>query len=57
MTFLSGYLSLKNKGVSASELVGIYLGENARKIMVVFSVVLLVLVGVVFVTGPAELLK
>lgn len=55
--FLSGYLSLKNKGVSASELVGIYLGENARKVMVVFSVVLLVLVGVVFVTGPAELLN
>ena len=55
--FLSGYLSLKNKGVSASELVGIYLGESARKIMVVFSVVLLVLVGVVFVTGPAALLN
>lgn len=55
--FLSGYLSLKNKGVSASELVGIYLGESARKIMVVFSVVLLVLVGVVFVTGPAGLLN
>lgn len=55
--FLSGYLSLKNKGVSASELVGIYLGETARKIMVVFSVVLLVLVGVVFVTGPAALLN
>lgn len=55
--FLSGYLSLKNKGVSASELVGIYLGEPARKVMVVFSVVLLVLVGVVFVTGPAGLLN
>lgn len=55
--FLSGHLSLKNKGVSASELVGIYLGEGARKVMVVFSIVLLVLVGVVFVTGPAELLN
>ncbi|MGN1032672.1 MAG: carbon starvation protein A [Intestinibacter sp.] len=55
--FLSGYLSLKNKGVSASELVGIYLGEGVRKVMVVFSVVLLVLVGVVFVTGPAGLLN
>ena len=55
--FLSGHLSLKNKGVSASELVGIYLGEGARKVMVVFSVILLVLVGVVFVTGPAGLLN
>ena len=55
--FLSGYLSMKNKGTSASEIVGIYLGEAARHVMRVFSVVLLVLVGVVFVTGPAGLLK
>ncbi|RDY24898.1 carbon starvation protein A [Romboutsia maritimum] len=55
--FLSGYLSMKNKGTSASEIVGIYLGETARHIMRVFSVILLVLVGVVFVTGPAGLLK
>lgn len=55
--FLSGYLSMKNKGTSASEIVGIYLGETARHIMRVFSVVLLVLVGVVFITGPAGLLK
>ncbi|CAH2212665.1 carbon starvation CstA family protein [Tepidibacter aestuarii] len=54
--FLSGYLSMKHKGTSASEIVGIYLGETVKKIMRVFTVVLLILVGVVFVTGPAGLL-
>jgi carbon starvation protein CstA len=54
--FLSGYLSMKHKGTSASEIVGIYLGETIKQIMRVFTVVLLILVGVVFVTGPAGLL-
>ncbi|SHK21956.1 carbon starvation CstA family protein [Tepidibacter formicigenes] len=55
--FLSGYLSMKHKGTSASEIVGIYLGDAVKKIMRVFTVVLLILVGVVFVTGPAGLLS
>ncbi|SHH13606.1 carbon starvation CstA family protein [Tepidibacter thalassicus] len=54
--FLSGYLSMKHKGTSASEIVGIYLGDSIKKVMRVFTVVLLILVGVVFVTGPAGLL-
>ncbi|MTI67073.1 MAG: carbon starvation protein A [Firmicutes bacterium] len=54
--FFSGMLSIRHQGKSISEIVGIYLGENARKIMVVFSVVLLILVGTVFMTGPATLL-
>ncbi len=28
--FASGYLSMKNKGTSASELVGLYLGNGAK---------------------------
>lgn len=55
--YFTGVLSMRNKGASVAELVGKYLGEIPRKIMVVFSVVLLVLVGVVFLTGPADLLK
>lgn len=55
--YFTGVLSIRNDGASVSELVGKYLGEWPRKIMVVFSVVLLVLVGVVFLTGPADLLK
>ncbi|MGN0143892.1 MAG: carbon starvation protein A [Clostridium sp.] len=55
--YFTGVLSMRNKGASVAELVGKYLGEIPRKIMVGFSVVLLVLVGVVFLTGPADLLK
>jgi carbon starvation protein CstA len=54
--FASGILSMRHKGTSVSELVGIYLGDKTKGIMRVFSVVLLILVGVVFVTGPADLL-
>lgn len=53
--YFTGVLSIRNKGVSVAELVGKYLGEIPRKIMVIFSVVLLILVGVVFLTGPADL--
>ncbi|MBX7291624.1 carbon starvation CstA family protein [Clostridium chauvoei] len=55
--FFTGVLSMRNKGASVADLVGKYLGDIPRKVMVVFSVVLLVLVGVVFLTGPADLLK
>lgn len=54
--YYSGMLSLRHEGQSISEIVGIYLGEGARKIMRVFSVVLLVLVGTVFMSGPANLM-
>ncbi|MBP2027044.1 carbon starvation protein CstA [Acetoanaerobium pronyense] len=55
--YFSGVLSMRHEGTSVSEIVGIYLGETARNVMRVFSVVLLVLVGVVFVMGPAGLLS
>lgn len=54
--YLSGMLSVRNGGASISEIVGEYLGEGARKFMRVFSIILLVLVGTVFMTGPAGLL-
>lgn len=54
--YLSGMLSLRHDGKSISEIVGIYLGNGARQVMRVFSVVLLVLVGTVFMQGPAGLL-
>jgi len=54
--YFSGMLSLRHEGQSISEIVGIYLGIGARQIMRVFSVVLLVLVGTVFMSGPAGLL-
>lgn len=54
--FFSGMLSIRHQGKSVSEIVGIYLGETTRKIMRVFSIILLILVGTVFMTGPTGLL-
>ncbi|MGB9814001.1 MAG: carbon starvation protein A [Thermovenabulum sp.] len=54
--YLSGMLSLRNNGANVPELVGKYLGSKAKIFVNAFSVVLLVLVGVVFVNGPAGLL-
>ncbi len=54
--YLSGVVSMKHDGTSVSELVGIYLGNKMKIIMRVFSIVLLVLVGTVFVSSPAGLL-
>ena len=54
--YFSGMLSVRHEGKSISEIVGMYLGNGARQVMRVFSVVLLVLVGTVFMTGPAGLL-
>lgn len=54
--FLTGMISVRHNGASISEIVGIYLGNAMKQVMRVFSVVLLVLVGTVFATGPAGLL-
>lgn len=54
--YFSGMLSVRNRGASISEISGEYLGDGARKLMRVFSVILLVLTGTVFMTGPASLL-
>lgn len=54
--YLSGMLSMRNGGESIPETVGRYMGLNAKRVMLVFCVVLLSLVGVVFVYSPAILL-
>lgn len=54
--YMIGMMSMRHKGASVSELTGSYLGTAMKQIMRVFSVVLLVLVGVTFSTGPANLL-
>lgn len=54
--YLSGMLSVRHDGATIAEIVGKYLGKNAKNIMRIFSVVLLILVGVVFVNGPAGIL-
>ena len=54
--YFVGMLSMRNSGVGLPELVGIYLGKNTRKLMLIFSVLLLAIVGVVFVYSPALIL-
>ena len=54
--FFSGCLSIRNNGANLPELIGKYLGTSAKTVMNVLSIVLMVLVGAVFVSGPAELL-
>ncbi|MDG1241740.1 MAG: carbon starvation CstA family protein, partial [Opitutae bacterium] len=54
--YFSGMLSLRHGGASIPEVVGQYLGGGFRQFMRVFSVVLLLLVGVVFILGPAKIL-
>ncbi len=54
--YLSGMLSLRHGGESLPEIIGRYLGMTAKQIMRVFTVLLMILVGAVFVAGPAGLL-
>ncbi|MBP5354980.1 MAG: carbon starvation protein A [Lachnospiraceae bacterium] len=54
--YMSGMISCRHQGGSVAELSGIYLGNVVRWIMRVFSVVLLVLTGAVFVNSPAALI-
>lgn len=55
--FLSGVMLVRNDGLSIPEVVGRYLGGGMRQFMRLFSVLLLVLVGAVFVLSPAQLLN
>ena len=55
--YMSGMISSRHEGASIAELSGTYLGKAVKWIMRVFSVVLLVLCGTVFVTSPAGLLE
>lgn len=54
--YLAAMISLRHDGESLPETVGCYLGKTTQQVMRTFSIVLLVLVGAVFVAGPAGLL-
>lgn len=54
--YFSGMMSLRNGGANLPTLVGRYLGKGMKAFVNVFTVVLLILVGAVFITGPAALL-
>ncbi len=54
--YFCGMISSRHEGASIAELSGLYLGPVAKWIMRIFSVVLLVLTGTVFVNSPAALI-
>ena len=54
--FIAGVISLKNGGVSLPEIVGTHLGNGTKLFMRLFSLLLMVLVGAVFMSQPAELI-
>ncbi|MCM1108912.1 MAG: carbon starvation protein A [Clostridium sp.] len=55
--YLSGMISIRKGGASLPEIVGDELGAGVRQLMRVFSLILMVLVGTVFVKTPAGLLE
>ena len=54
--YFSGMLSVRHGGANQPEIVGHYLGDATKRVMLVFSVFLLIMVGVVFVYSPAKIL-
>ena len=55
--YVAGMLSLRHGGESLPDLIGRYLGKKTMNVVRVFSIVLMILVGVVFMSGPAGLLE
>lgn len=54
--FLSGMMSIRHGGESLTNIIGRHLGESVQKVFTIFSLILMVLVGAVFVSQPADLL-
>ncbi len=55
--FFGGFISLRNNGMSLPNVVGMYLGKYTKVFMIIFSTFLLMVVGVLFTKGPADLLE
>ena len=54
--YFSGMLSMRHDGAGLPEMIGRYLGHATKNVMLVFTVLLLIMVGTVFVYSPAEIL-
>ena len=54
--YMCGMLSVRHGGQGFPDLVGDYLGPRTKQVMLVFSIILLLLVGTVFVYSPALIL-
>ncbi|MBR5466430.1 MAG: carbon starvation protein A [Bacteroidaceae bacterium] len=54
--FVAGVISLKDAGRSLPEIIGKYLGQGTRTFMRIAALLLMILVGAVFMSQPAELI-
>jgi len=54
--YLSGMMSIRQNGESIPEVIGKWLGLPAKQFMRVFTLLLMILVGAAFITGPAAIL-
>ena len=52
--YFSGMLSMRHGGAGLPEIIGHYLGQTTKRVMLVFSVFLLIMVGAVFEIGRAH---
>ncbi len=55
--YLSGMMSIREDGKSIPEVVGKHLGNGVKQFMRIFTVLLMILVGAVFIIGPAKILN
>ena len=55
--YISGMMSVRQNGQSISEIVGKYLGLSAKQFMRFFTLILMIMVGAVFIKGPANILS
>ena len=54
--YTAGMLSIRHKGASLNEIIGMYLGKGFTKVLTVVIIALLFAVGTSFISGPAGLL-
>ena len=54
--YIAGMVSLRNDGASLPQIVGKYLGRKTERVMIIFTLLLMVLVVAVFVLQPAQLI-
>ena len=54
--YFSGMISIRMGGLSIPEIIGKYLGISVKQFMRGFTVILMILVGATFISGPAALM-
>lgn len=55
--YYAGLISMRHSGKNIPELIGKYLGKGAERFIKIVTVILLIIVGIAFITGPAEIMK